>query len=115
MSEFSRPLRYHAEAIEDVAQTIADHIDDAADRVDDAAREATRRLSDARREVESAAPRLQHHWGRVKSALSEFGADPSGPTEGVARAFDGLSAEARRLFERITGRTRRFRVLPWRQ
>ena len=63
-------------------------------------------------EVSRAAPRFEDRWRRVRRAFAEYASDPAGRTEGVARAVDDLTLEAKRLLDRVR-RPRRFR-LPWR-
>src|SRR5882724_5394202 len=91
MTEAKRAVHESTSALRDAARDLADRVDDVAD------------------EALAASQRLGKHVKRVGDAVQEYGRDAEGPATAVARALDDLGYEAKRSFDRITGRAPR----PW--
>jgi hypothetical protein len=75
----------------------------------DAAGDFADRVDVVADEVAAASERLRKHVRRVGEAVADYSRDAERPATAVARAFDDLGYEAKKSFDRITGR----RTRPW--
>jgi hypothetical protein len=91
MSEAKRSVHETTGALRDAAGEFADRVDTATD------------------EMAAASQRLAKHVRRVGDALAEYSKDAERPATAVAKALDDLGYEAKKSFDRITGRAPR----PW--
>ncbi|HEX7669480.1 MAG TPA: hypothetical protein VF395_07855 [Polyangiaceae bacterium] len=74
-----------------------------------ALRDLADRVDDVADEVLAASQRLGKHVRRVGDAVNEYSRDAERPAAAVASALDDLGYEAKKSFDRITGRAPR----PW--
>lgn len=91
MTETTRKVHEQTDVMRNKASQLADRVDVVAD------------------EVAAASARLGKHVRRVGDALDELSREAERPATGLSRALDDLGSEARRSFDRITGR----RPRPW--
>jgi hypothetical protein len=91
MTMTARKFHEHTDVMRDAASELADRVDVVAD------------------EVAAASERLGKHVRRVGDAFAEYTRDAERPATEVARALDDLGYEAKKSFDRITGR----RPRPW--